>query len=486
VEGLTPDHVLVVDEAGQLSNRQAHRILELSRISGARVLLLGDNKQTGAIEQGKAFWLLQQLGMPTAQLPTAVRQETRTMKTAVAAARAGDYDTSIASLDRVITDDKPEDLVKSLVAEWSYLNPRSRAGTNILVLDNATRLIANSLVRKVLKKEGVVAAEETRLAVLSPAGMSDEEKRVARFYSGGQVVSFARDNAGLGIAQGAEYRVVGLGRDDNGLQIVRLVDENGRIIRWDPRLGSVRQVNAFKAEERELSEGDRIQWRLVNRELGLKNAERGTVEKLVGPVATIRWDRENRVIDVDLSKHKTWDHGYAETVYSAQSKTYDRVYVLAPLGSGLVNGQNYYTAITRARFGVKLWTQDAAKLAAKLTEQSGEKTSSLEGLGRLERDSARQFAERHKTSLQRSRDEQHQLRQERNGQILQRGRAGRSIHANGIADRIADRTLALAVHLERVLDQIVTRTAPGEDGPTAPERTHNPTAQPEKDRGPER
>lgn len=484
--GLTPNHVLVVDEAGQLSNRQAQRVLELSRISGARLLFLGDNKQTGAIEQGKAFWLLQRLGMPTAQLPEAVRQETRTMKAAVAAARAGDYETSISSLDRVVTNDWPEDLARSLVAEWSHLNLKSRSGTNILVLDNATRLFANSLVRQVLKKEGVVAAEETRLAVLSPAGMSDEEKRTARFYSGGQVVSFSRDNAGLGIAQGTEYRVVGLGRDGNGRQIVRLADENGRIIRWDPRLGSVRQLNVFKAEERDLAPGDRIQWRLANKELSLKNAERGTVERLEGELATIRWDRDSRVIEVDLSKHKTWDHGYAETVYSAQSKTYDRVYVLAPLGSGLVNGQNYYTAITRARFGVKLWTQDAARLAAKLTEQSGEKASSLEGLGRLERDSARRFSERHKTSLQRSRDEQHRLRQERHQSNLKRGVDVRPQPANGLAARVAERMLPLAEYLDRVLERLTARAGSREDHPQPQDQQSNRTVGRDKSLGPER
>ncbi|KAJ8138890.1 hypothetical protein OY671_007898 [Metschnikowia pulcherrima] len=70
--------------------------------------------------------------------------------------------------------------------------------------------------------------------------------------------------------------------------------------------------------------------------------------------APIRWDRGERVQTIDSAEHKTWDHGYAETVYSAQSKTYARVYVSAPVNSSLVNGQNYYTAITRARLGVKL------------------------------------------------------------------------------------------------------------------------------------
>jgi hypothetical protein len=36
--------VLVIDEAGQLGNRQALRVLEISRVTGARLILLGDNK----------------------------------------------------------------------------------------------------------------------------------------------------------------------------------------------------------------------------------------------------------------------------------------------------------------------------------------------------------------------------------------------------------------------------------------------------------
>src|SRR3546814_13494233 len=87
---ITDRHVLVVDEAGQLGSRQAQRILQISHDTGARVLLLGDNKQTGAIEQGKPFWLMQKLGLPTAELTEAARQPPRAMKHAVAPARSGD------------------------------------------------------------------------------------------------------------------------------------------------------------------------------------------------------------------------------------------------------------------------------------------------------------------------------------------------------------------------------------------------------------
>jgi hypothetical protein len=302
-------------------------------------------------------------------------------------ARKGDYAASLAALDRVTTGDTAENLAKAMVADWTRLKPETRDETNILVLDNATRLIVNSHIREVLKREGTVAAEDHRLEVLTPSGLTDQEKQMARFYSAGQVLKFTRDNPGLGIARDADYRVVGVGRNNHGRQVVRLVDEHGRQIEWRPGLGKAAHVNVFLPEKRDLAQGDRIQWRLVNKELEVKNAERGTVLALEGNIATIRWDRGERVQQVDLSAHRTWDHGYSETVYSSQSKTYDRVYALAPVESGLVNGQNYYTAITRAAYGVKLWTESQQRLAEKLASRSGEKTSSLEGLGRIKADS---------------------------------------------------------------------------------------------------
>jgi ATP-dependent exoDNAse (exonuclease V) alpha subunit len=458
--GVTDRHVLVLDEAGQLSNRQARRLLEISRTTGARLLLIGDEKQTGAIEQGKPFWLMRRLGLPTVELTETVRQETQSIKDAVAYARARNYADSLAKLDRVATAADNEDMAKQVVAAWTRLKPASRAGTNVLVLDNATRLIVNTKIREALRDENVLAAEDTRLSILSPAGLTDTEKHMARFYSGGQVVRFDRDIAGAGIARDIEYRVIGLGREANGRQIVRLVDEHGLIVRWDPQSTAARRINVFDRDERDLAEGDRIQWRLVNRELDLRNAERGTVEKLEGHIATIRWDRKAEPQQVDLGVHKTWDHGYAETVYSAQSKTYPRVFVLAPVESPLVNGQNYYTAITRARYGARLWTNDPERLVDKLERFSGEKTSTLEGLGRLRQDRAQVFADRHRDRLETLRTEQQNERAALRETALERelrryNRAERP--PAGIAEQLADRGRNLAGALDRFLVRILDR-----------------------------
>jgi len=177
------------------------------------------------------------------------------------------------------------------------------------------------------------------------------------------------------------------------------------------------------------------------------------VERLDGMVATVRWDRGDRVQQIDLGRHSTWDHGYAETVYSAQSKTYDRVYVLAPVASPLVNGQNFYTAITRARYGVKLWTEDPKKLIAKLEERSGEKTSALEGLGRLERDHNRRFAARNEARLKGMKLEQVEERRKAEGRALARKLDQREPD-RGIVGRLAGDARSLFETLDRHLQTL--------------------------------
>ncbi|EQB16570.1 MULTISPECIES: MobF family relaxase [Sphingobium] len=475
---LDDSHVLVVDEAGQLGNRQAMRLLEISRATGARLILLGDTRQTGAIEQGKPFWLMMRLGMPRAELKDPIRQEAEGITKAVRLARLQNYDGSLGALDKVVSGDSSEKLAEAMVGDWTRLTPDQRAKTNMLVLENATRLIVNTKVREALKTEGAIAAEETRLSILSPSGMTDQEKHFARFYTRGQVVTFSRDNVGLGIARDAEYKVAGVGRDARGRQTVNLVDEHGRMIQWDPRLGRASQINVFQEEKRDLAAGDRIQWRLVNKDLELKNAERGTVERLDGAVATIRWDRDGRSQEVDLSQYKNWDHGYGETVYSAQSKTYDRVYVLAPVNSPLVTGQNYYTAITRARFGASLWTENRERLVEKLKLRSGEKTSSLQGLGRVERDNIKGRRDRHSERWDRLREEQRSEREARKeGLAAQREPAAPS-PPDGLAERIAHRAQSTASFLDRWIISLLDRSSQRENGDVTGERSGTPTPQP--------
>ncbi|RYL98166.1 MULTISPECIES: AAA family ATPase [Sphingobium] len=433
------------------------------------MLFLGDNKQTGAIEQGKAFWLLQQLGLPKAELSESLRQQNnQKMMKAVMKARLGEYARAIGFLDGVVSGDKASKLAKNLVDQWMQLAPETRAATNILVLDNATRITVNANVRRGLQKEGVIAIQEVSLKILAPAGLTSEERRMARLYSKGQVVMFNRDVDQLGIARQAEYAVVGFGRQESGREVVRLEDQQGRIILWDPRRTRASMVSVFNVQDRGLAKGDRIQWRLATKELGLKNAERGTVERIENERATIRWDRTGERQEIDFSKYKTWDHGYAETVYSSQSKTYPRVFVLAPVDSPLVTGQNFYTAITRAEFSVTLWTENRADLAEKLKRNSGQKTSSLEGLDLIKRSGTEARLEREAARIQKEHDLYDVQRRELALLRTERRNRNRGSEPKGLAGAGLRATETLTALIERMLRN---QPQPEISQPKQPDRT---------------
>lgn len=109
--------------------------------------------------------------------------------------------------------------------------------------------------------------------------------------------------------------------------------------------------------------------------------------------------------DDDVSRSRlAIAQAYAETVYSSQSKTYPRVFVLAPVGSPLVTGQNFYTAITRAEYSVTLWTEDRADLVDKLKHNTGQKTSSLEGMDMIRRSGTEARLDREAVRIQKERD----------------------------------------------------------------------------------
>jgi hypothetical protein len=80
--------VLIVDEAGMVSNRHLSRILEVAALQGARVVLAGDDRQLKSIEQGGLFGEL--AAEQAAELTTVYRQREEWQKAATRAFAQGD------------------------------------------------------------------------------------------------------------------------------------------------------------------------------------------------------------------------------------------------------------------------------------------------------------------------------------------------------------------------------------------------------------
>lgn len=128
--------------------------------------------------------------------------------------------------------------------------------------------------------------------------------------------------------------------------------------------------------------------------------------------------------------------------------------------------QNYYTAITRARFGAKLWTEDRDRLVDKLKQRSGEKTSSLQALGRVERDSVKGRASRQGDRWNKLRDEQRAERDARKDRLRAEQEERSKPPRDSLAAYFADRAQAAAKSLDQWLATLLERARGGIDRAT--------------------
>ncbi len=112
--------VLVVDEAGMLGSRKLARLLDHAERAGAKVVLVGDDRQLASIEAGGGFRGLR-LRLGASTLTENRRQVETWEREAVEHLRNGDLDQALAAYrehGRMVAAETPGQLKETLVAEW--------------------------------------------------------------------------------------------------------------------------------------------------------------------------------------------------------------------------------------------------------------------------------------------------------------------------------------------------------------------------------
>ncbi|MEL6278274.1 MAG: MobF family relaxase [Pseudomonadota bacterium] len=373
--------MVYVDEASMLGTRAAARIDALAEQKHFRVVVMGDARQLPAIEQGKPHALAERLGAEVLPLTTSRRHKTEQVAAAVKAAREGRVGDAIARADNVNLRNL-DDLAAGVASAWASLETRDR--TRILALDNRARVAASDEVRAILKREGALSKAGQQATIYSAHSMTRAQMKLASLYPKKTAVLVFHQgyNAhGLDIERGATFQIEARAKDV--LVLSRPRDDGGtERIRWRPGKMSTKGVSVYERQTREIAVGDLIQWKKNEPELAnIKNGVEGRVEALDGLKALIAFN-DGVTRQIDLGRHRHWDHGYAITTFKAQGATYDRALVLAPaVASPILTQDAFYTALSRARYGIDIWTNDRFKLTSLLNMRPGGKSSSLEGRG---------------------------------------------------------------------------------------------------------
>jgi conjugative relaxase-like TrwC/TraI family protein len=370
----------IIDEASMVSAKDMSKLLELSERANARVVLVGDVKQLGSVEAGRAFGQLQDAGMQVWKLDEIVRQSNVKTREAVLATISGDGRRALEALDqgggKVVENADTDSRIKQMARDFVMLGQDARYKTLVLDPSREGRDKLTDSIRNELVQAGALGRESLSVTTLEARGLTREEARFARNYEVGDAVTFRRDYDRQGVSKELGYTISSIDADRNK---VTLVDKDGRKIDWNLDKWGRGQVQSYAQREKEFRAGDKLQFTQNDRERGFNNGQ---------VVQVINVDLEKKTLFIRDDKGQlstigttnTADqhvrHGWVSTIYSAQGATAQKAMVhLESYRANTVDAKSAYVALSRAKDKAMLYTDDRNALSQAISQRSGEKQS---------------------------------------------------------------------------------------------------------------
>ena len=374
--------VWIVDEASLLSARDMAKLFVSADTANARVVLVGDVKQLGSVEAGTAFAQLQKAGMETARLAEIVRQSNPLTKEAVEASIEGDARKALAALDqgggRAIEGGDRDTRFAAMAKAYAALDDAARDRTLVIEPSREGRDVLTAEIRAALDKAGALTGPAVEMRSLVPKSLTRAEARDPSSYGRGDVVRFTRDYADKGVSRGSAYQVEFV---DVAKAAISLRGQDGETVDWRLRQWGAGKSEAFEAQPLALKTGDRIQFKRNDRDAGRINGLRGTITNVDGLQRTATVALANgreQTLSLDAARDQHIRHAYVETAFSAQGRTADHVLIHADSkATNLVDQQMLYVAVSRARSGASIYTDDRGKLISAIAERAGIEQTAL-------------------------------------------------------------------------------------------------------------
>ncbi|MEL7334557.1 MAG: AAA family ATPase, partial [Cyanobacteria bacterium J06560_2] len=168
-EDIAQKSLWIIDEAGLLSMKDAHALLQRAQKENARVLLVGDTKQLSAVEAGNPFKSLQAGGITLARLDNSLRQKTEELRVAVRLISEGKIARSIDVLEQagcLQIEADADNQINQMVSDYLALSLAERSETLLLAGTNQKRLALVGQLRQSLQAEGTLGEDALAISGL--------------------------------------------------------------------------------------------------------------------------------------------------------------------------------------------------------------------------------------------------------------------------------------------------------------------------------
>lgn len=387
--GKPDDHTLmIVDEAGLIGAADMQKLLQRADEAGAKLVLVGDTKQIGSVQAGRAFDQIQATDpQHTYTLTKIFRQRNEALKQAVKAAARGDVLAAFAGVEVSEhrshgTTDKDRaaaraEAVQDVADRYMGVTAKGKE-TLAIALGTADRDAINAAIQDARVKAGQVS-DVRDMDVLRPKGWTREQQADAARFAVGDVIKAHKDVAHL--SKGGTAEVIGV---SGGKVTVRNRDgvDKGQEWTFDP--AHYKSFTAYDAEHINVGVGDKLAMRGKVAAQGSKGNWRTFAN---GDTVTVTGRGADGGLQIKDTKGSEYsiapgglqaDLGYAQTADSAQGKTVDDVigYVRSNQ-TNLATQQRLYVLASRARDSATLITDDAKLLAERIQQRPGRKEAAL-------------------------------------------------------------------------------------------------------------
>lgn len=219
---LEPSTVLIVDEAGQLSSRQMHRILVEADRKGSKIILCGDRRQLQAIGAGSGLRIVAEIA-PVAQLDVIQRQRSLWLRQAVEDLSSGKVERALkafVSNQSLHFENSAADSVRRIADRWIELTFSDDGETGSVLLmakTNAEADRVNIAVRSRLRELQHLTGTGITIAAARPRGrIADIE------IAAGERIRFLRRIPALGVVNGTSARVINADVDKSGQAVFKI------------------------------------------------------------------------------------------------------------------------------------------------------------------------------------------------------------------------------------------------------------------------
>lgn len=194
--------IWLMDEAGLTDNNTLAHTLEMIRLRGDKLVLIGDDKQLPPVGVGNAFAeLIQQKKISTVFLDNIKRQEDKNLLNAVKEIVNGKVEKSLELLSSNITEiKKSKDRLNAVAASYTNLSSNDRDETVILTARNSERMNINAKIRENLIKNGEM--EEGKEFVVSIDNKSENKN-----FAKGDKILFLKNDHKLGVMNGTRGKI---------------------------------------------------------------------------------------------------------------------------------------------------------------------------------------------------------------------------------------------------------------------------------------